>query len=301
MELRHFRYFLALAEELHFGRAAARLHISQPPLSQQIQDLERELGAQLFYRTKHKVELSEAGTSLVEEARRVLTQVDWATRVVSRVSRGETGRLTIGTVTAEKPIVVRSLRTFAKSYPDVHIELRSLSSPAQLQLVQEGRLDVGFVILPLAATELVLETVAHEPLVAALPRQHPLSAQTRVPIRSLAGEPSVLFPRVLSPGYYDQLIVSCRNAGFSLNVVHEVDSIYTALALVAAGVGISLVPASLQDGRSKDIVFRELQGRVPRVECGMLYNEASRSSVLKSFVEVVRQVAQSKMSIAARK
>ena len=183
----------------------------------------------------------------------------------------------------------------------MHIELRSLSSPAQLQLVHEGRLDVGFVILPLAATELVLETVAHEPLVAALPRQHPLSAQSRVPLRSLAGEPSVLFPRVLSPGYYDQLIVSCRNAGFSLNVVHEVDSIYTALALVAAGVGISLVPASLQDGRSKDIVFRELQGRVPRVECGMLYNEASRSTVLKPFVDVVRQVAQSKMSIAARK
>jgi len=291
VELRHLRYFVTLAEELHFGRAAKRLNISQPPLSQQIRNLEEELGAQLFHRTKRKVQLSEAGARFVEEARQVIAHVDRAARVVSRVKDGEVGSLVVGTVTSEKRIVIRCLKEFSKRYPDVHIDLRSLGTAAQLLALHEGRLHVGFLIPPLDDANLAVEIVAREPLVVALPRGHRLAAQQRIPLRALAGESSILMPRALSPGYYDQIVSVCRNAGFSLHMVHQADNIYTALALVAAGLGVSLFPASMQDGKRRDIVFRELRPALPQVECAAVHDPNNRSAVLASFLKVVRSVA----------
>src|SRR5262249_53585765 len=169
MELRHLRYVIAVAEELHFGRAAERLNMSQPPLSQQIRLLEEELGVKLFHRTKRQVQLTDAGVRFIEEARQILAQVDHATRVASRADNGEIGYLIVGTVTSEKRILIDTLRTFHKRYPDVHLELRSLSTPAQIMALREGRIQVGFVIQPIEEPSLAVETVAREPLVVALP------------------------------------------------------------------------------------------------------------------------------------
>jgi len=291
MELRHLRYVITVAEELHFGRAAQRLNISQPPLSQQIRQLEQELGVRLFNRTNRQVQLTEAGRRFVEEARLVLIQADHAAKVAVRTSQGEIGHLTVATVTAEKTVVVDTLRLFAKRYPDVHLELRSLSTPAQTQALREGRIQIGFVVLPVDDATFSTEIVAREPLVVALPEHHHLAARQKVPLGALGGERSILFPRPLSPGYYDQIIAWCRNAGFSLNVVHEMDNIYTSLALVEAGLGVSLFPASIQNVSRKGIVFREIQGPIPMVECAVVYRPGPQSSVVMSFLNVVREVA----------
>ena len=160
---------------------------------------------------------------------------------------------------------------------DIHLELRSLGTSAQLQAIREDRLNIGFVILPLEEDDLAVEKVASEPLVVALPQSHRLASLKRIPLLALAGEPSILFPRPLSPGYYDHLIGICRNAGFSLHVAHEMDSIYTALALVTAGLGLSLVPTSLTDSHRNGIVFRELE-TAPQVECAIVYKGEDRKS-----------------------
>jgi len=290
MELRHLRYVIAVAEELHFGRAAQRLNMSQPPLSQQIRYLEDELGVKLFHRTKRQVKLTEAGTRFVDEARQVLAQVEHAARVASRANNGEIGYLTVGTVTAEKTVLVDTLRMFAKRYPDVHVELRSLGTDAQLHAIREGRIQVGFVILPVEVSDLEIEKVLSEPLVLAVPNKHRLASHKRVPLKALVGEPSILFPRALSPGYYDKIISVCRNAGFSLKVIHEMDNIYTALALVEAGLGISIFPASIQGLNRKGVVFRELQAPFPEMECAVAYRKGVQSAVLRSFLDVVRTV-----------
>lgn len=291
MELRHLRYVIALSEELHFGRAARRLNMSQPPLSQQIRSLEEELGVKLFSRTKRQVVLTEAGIRFVDEARQVLAQVQHAAKVASRANNGEIGYLTVGTVTAEKTVLVDTLRAFAKLYPDVHLELRSMSTVAQLEAVREGRLQVGFVILPVEETALAVETVAREPLVVALPESHRLASKRRIPLKALSGEVSILFPRALSPGYYDQIISVCRTAGFSLKIIHDMDNIYTALALVEAGLGVSLFPASIQDLKRRGVIFRELEAPVPKMECAVIYRREAHSPVLHAFLNVVRQVS----------
>jgi DNA-binding transcriptional LysR family regulator len=297
VELRHLRYVIALAEELHFGRAARRLNMSQPPLSQQIRSLEEELGVKLFSRTKRQVMLTEAGIRFVDEARQVLAQVQHAAKVASRASSGEIGYLTVGTVTAEKTVLVDTLRAFAHRYPDVHVELRSMSTVAQLEAVREGRLQVGFVILPVEESSLAVEPVVREPLVVALPENHRLASRRKIPLKALAGEGSILFPRAISPGYYDQIISVCRNAGFSLKIIHEMDNIYTALALVEAGLGVSLFPASIQDLRRRGVVFRELEAPVPKMECAVIYRRETQSAVVQSFLNVVRNVSGRSRSI----
>ena len=291
MELRHLRYFLMLAQELHFGRAAQRLHISQPPLSQQIRDLEKELGAALFHRTKRKVQLTEAGVRFAEEAREILAGVDRAARAVSQITEDEGGSLVIATVTAEKRIVIEAIRAFARRYPAVHIELRSLGTSAQLDALHAGAIHVGFLIPPVEDPTLANEVVAAEPLWIALPKGHPLAAHERVPLRALCSESSIMLQRALSPGYYDRMVDACRVAGFNLQVVHEADNFYTALALVSSGLGFAFVPGSIQGGR-KDVVFRRLRPSLPRVECVVVHDPQNRSPVLSTFLSIVRTLVQ---------
>jgi DNA-binding transcriptional LysR family regulator len=291
MELRHLRYFLMLAQELHFGRAAQRLHISQPPLSQQIRSLEKELGAPLFHRTKRKVQLTDAGVRFAEEARQILAQVDRAARAVSCISEDEPGSLIVGTLTAEKRIVIESIRAFSRRYPAVHVDLRGLGTAAQLEALHRGEIHVGFLIPPVEDPTLASETVAWEPLGIALPKGHPLAEHERVPLRALGTESSIMLQRALSPGYYDQIVEACRVAGFALQVVHEADNFYTALALVSAGLGFAFVPASIQGGSRKDVVFRRLRPSLPRVECSVVHDPENRSPVLSTFLSLIRSTA----------
>ncbi|HEY9847144.1 MAG TPA: LysR substrate-binding domain-containing protein, partial [Candidatus Caenarcaniphilales bacterium] len=244
MELRHLRYFVTLAEELHFGRAAERLHIAQPPLSQQIRQLEAELGFLLFHRTKRMVQLSEAGQVFLREIQQVLRQLEQAVQTGRQASRGEVGQLVVGFVgSAAYNILPAILQTFRTTAPAVNLELHELTTDQQLKWLREGRIDVGFLRPPIEDNIFSLEIIFQEPLVAALPETHVLANQVALSLRSISGEPFILFPRPLAPGLYDQIISLCHQASFSPRVVQEAIQMQTIVSLVAAELGLAIVPA----------------------------------------------------------
>jgi DNA-binding transcriptional LysR family regulator len=294
MELRHLRYVVTLAETLHFGRAAERLHLSQPPLSHQIRQLEEELRIKLFHRTKRQVQLTEAGRMFVQEARVILAQASHAANLASRVNHGEVGQLTIGAAgPADAPIFVHILRAFARKHPKVRIVLRNMSTLDQTQAISEGRLHVGFVALPIDDAGLATETVMRRPIMIALPADHPLASRDRVPLKALAGEPQIMFARSNGPRFSDAVLAACREAGFSMNIAHEVDNLYTACALVAAGLGVCLVPASVQDTHSTtSMVVRPVTPALPHTDThiALAYKPQSTSELVPLFVNVVRDV-----------
>ena len=290
MELRHLRYLVAVAEELHFGRAAIRLNISQPPLSQQIRQLEEELGVRLFQRTKREVRLTEAGKRIVNEAQQVLSQVDHFTKVAARASEGEIGHLSVAAAGGVNEILVETLGAFAKRYPAVQIELQYMSTGVQIEALREHRIQVGFVHLPVHEPTLVLELIKKEPLWVALPKTHPLARYRRLPLTELAQHPFVLFARRVSPGLHDIITAACRNAGFSLNVAHEVDNVVASLTLVQANLGLAFCSPSMQT-LWPDLEFRALRGAVPSLDYAVAYRSDRQSPVLDSFLRVVRQIS----------
>ena len=294
MELRHLRYVVTLAETLHFGRAAERLHLSQPPLSHQIRQLEEELRVKLFHRTKRQVQLTDAGRMFVQEARVILAQASHAANLASRVNHGEVGQLTIGVAgPADAPIFVQILRAFAQKHPKVRIVLRNMSTLDQTQAISEGRLHVGFVALPIDDAGLATETVMRRPIMIALPADHPLATRDRVPLKALAGEAQIMFARSNGPRFFDAVLAACREAGFSMNIAHEVDNLYTACALVAAGLGVCLVPASVQDTHStSSMVVRPVTPALPHTDThiALAYKPQSTSELVPLFVGVVRDV-----------
>ena len=292
MELRHLRYVVTLAETLHFGRAAERLHLNQPPLSHQVRQLEDELQVKLFHRTKRQVQLTDAGRMFVQEARVILAQAAHASNLASRMTRGQVGQLTVGVAgPADAPIFVEILRAFATRYPKVHIVLRNLGSMDQTQAISEGRLHVGFVALPIDNAGLATETVLRQPILIALPPEHPLAAHERVPLHALADEPQIMFARSNAPRFFDAVLAACRQAGFSMNIAHEVDNLYTACALVAAGLGVCFVPAGVQDGRTSSMVFRPVVPALPiEMEIALAYKPQPATELVMLFVEVVKEV-----------
>jgi len=291
MELRHLRYFIAVAEELHFGRAARRVHISQPPLSQQIRQLEEELHVELFYRTKRKVELTDAGRVLAGEARIILRQIEHAAALAVEADRSKLSRLVVGCSPANTHVVLKILTAFARLYPDVHLVVKSLATPQQVDALRKGHIDVGFLTLPVDREGLEIEVILQERLLIALSQKHPLSARRRLPLRALGNETLIVFPLLLSPARYEKITSLCRNAGFSLHAVHEVDSIYTMLELISAGLGVSLLRSSVQQIRKKGVVFRELE-KSPIVETAVAYRRGNRPKVLPLFVEVSKTTVQ---------
>ena len=289
MELRHLKYLVALAEELHFGRAALRLHISQPPLSQQIRQLEEELGARLFDRTKREVRLTEAGSRLVEEAYNILARVDHLSAVAALAERGEIGHIAVGVPGGVNPILIKALEVFGKQYPGVRIELHYMSTGVQIEELKEGRLEVGFINLPVQASFLVTETILQEPLWLALPKKHRLAKQKTVTVTSLKEEPMILFPRRVTPGVHDTITGACRNAGFTLNVAHEVDSILGALTLVSAGLGLAFCTPDI-NRKWPNVEFRPIR---PTIEFrqAIAYRPDSMTPALETLLRVVRKFA----------
>jgi DNA-binding transcriptional LysR family regulator len=285
---------VTLAETLHFGRAAEQLHLSQPPLSHQIRQLEEELRIKLFHRTKRQVQLTEAGRMFVQEARVILAQASHAANLASRVNQGEVGQLTIGAAgPADAPIFIEILREFARRHPRVRLVLRNMSSLDQTQAISEGRLHVGFLALPIDDAGLATVTVMRQPIMIALPQDHPLAKRPRVPLEALAGEPQIMFARTNGPRFFDAVLAACREAGFSMNIAHEVDNLYTACALVAAGLGVCLVPAGVQDTHStSSIVVRPVTPLLPHIEThiALAYKPQSTNDLVPLFVDVVRDV-----------
>jgi DNA-binding transcriptional LysR family regulator len=289
MELRHLRYFVAVAEESHFGRAARRLFISQPPLSRQIRDLEEELGVELLERSRRQVRLTDAGREFLEGARQTLAQAERTVGRAKQAARGQTGFLSIGYIpTGDLGVIPKVLGPFRRQNPHVQLELRSLPVVPQVDELRRERIHVGFLRTPVHAPDLKVEPVYREGLILAVHEKHPLCRQRRVRLASLAAEPFLMFPRRLAPTYHDELIGFFRSAGFSPTVSHEVESLQTQLALVSAGLGLALLPASVREIRRSGVAYRELADPGLWVEMAVAYLEKNRSQVLRAFLEVVR-------------
>ena len=248
IELRHLRYFIAVAEELHFGHAAARLNISQPPLSQQIQILEQQIGARLFARTNRSVSLTEAGRQFLADSRQILTQVDDAAARAARLHQVETGELRIG-FTSSAPFIKAvsdTLSTFRRRYPDVHIQTRETNTREQIVPLNEGALDLGLMRNTQLPETLIWERVLREPLLAMVPRDHPLASQPRVSLRELAREPFVFFDPHVGTGLYDDILGLLRRYDLTPTIAQVVGEAMTIIGLVAAGLGVSILPASFR-------------------------------------------------------
>jgi DNA-binding transcriptional LysR family regulator len=295
MELRHLRYFLAVAEELHFGRAAARLHISQPPLSQQIRRLEKELQAPLFNRTKRHVELTNAGRVFLGEARALVAQAAQAAGNAQRASRGEIGQLVLACdLWADFLNGASIIRQFARRNPDVEVELRDLTAAEQIAALEGGRIHVGILRPPVQSKALTSERLLSERLVVAFPRGHRFKTYGRVPWGALVDEPYVLFSRRRAPAFEALVSRACHDAGVTLRVKYEVEHPQTILAIVEAGLGISLVPASLQMTGRSAIAYRPLSPGGPALETVIAWRRDSDLPLVQAFVKVAREVARSR-------
>jgi DNA-binding transcriptional LysR family regulator len=294
MELRHLKYFVTVAEELHFGRAAQRVGIAQPPFSQQIKALELELGTALLLRSKRHVELTAAGRAFLAEARKILAQAGEAVRIAQRAARGEIGRLTIGFVNSA--VYGRFASVFGlmrARYPEVVLSLQDLTSEEQVEAMKAHKLDVGLVRPPVIAAEsLALRVIGREPLMVALPRGHRLAREKQLRLQDLAEESFLLIPRHLGPGFYDQVVGLCAQAGFVPRVVQEARATQTIVSLIAGGMGLSLVPSSLQNLRRAGVVYRPLKRPAPTTDLAAIWRPEESSPVLQSFLNLIWQVAE---------
>ena len=292
MELRHLKYFVAVAEELHFGRAAELLFISQPPLSRQIQQLEEEIGVALFVRTKRSVKLTEAGAAFLERARRILTLADDAVTAARRVAAGQAGTLGIGFVgSATYTLLPEVLGAFRTHYPDVEMLLHEMPSGEQMQALRDGLIDVGFVRPSAQGAPLVLETIFREPLAAALSSSHRLAGSPLTHLSDLKNDPFILFPRLPRPSYADQVLALCAQNGFTPQVVQETLEIHTALGLIAANIGVAIVPNSTRLLPWPGVVYKPLPAPAPTVEMAVAYREDATAPSLTHFLEIVRTFA----------
>ena len=265
MDLRRIRYFVTLAETLHFGRAALRLHIAQPPLSHQIRVLEDELGARLFDRTNRRVELTPAGHALLPEARALLAQAEKTAATAARAQRGELGELRIGftSTSALNLAIPHLILAYRRRWPGVSLRIEELTSQGQLAAMLERRLDIAFVRSPQPPdlpAHLRAILLLEDALVAALPPHHPLSnGHGPLPMAALSSENFILYPQDSGTGIYDQIIALCRRAGFAPHLVQEARSLTTIVGLVAAGLGIALVPDSTRSIATNGVIYRPLE------------------------------------------
>lgn len=293
VELRHLRYFVAVAEELHFSRAAEKLQIAQPPLSQQIRQLERILGVPLFERNYHTVTLTAAGQVFLKDARHILEQMELALSRVQDAKQGLVGRMDIGYIrsaSATDTILPDILHVYRQRFPSVEVGLREMRLQEQLQAVQEQQIQVGIIAgfqdLPVELDTTVIERV---PLMAVFSSQHPLASQPSITIRSLINEPFILCHRQAAPVFYDRIIRLC---GFSPRITQEVSDMRMLLGLVAANLGISIVPVSAVAIRNQGVVYRPFADLNDdgMIETVLVWQRVSNSPLVREFLAVAREV-----------
>ena len=303
MELRHLRYFVAVAEEGHITRAAERLGIQQPPLSHQIRALERELGVQLFRRLPRGVELTEAGRSFIEDARAALARVGQGVEAAKRAARGEQGhlRLAVPPTAPFHPFVPQVILAFREAYPLVSLTMEENLRMETMEQLRGGQMDVAFLRASIAAPEgLVVHPLLEEPMVAALPSGHPLarsapSQDAALPLRALAGEAFIAYARQQGPALYEAMAAACLQAGFSPQLGQEAPRISTALSLVATGFGVTLVPASMRRMALEGVTYRDLAGAAQaRAFLSIAARRDDSSGIVRNFVALVRRAAQRK-------
>ncbi len=302
MELRTLRYFVTLAEELHFGRAAQRLAITQPPLSLAIRGLEDELGVRLFARTRRQVALTYAGASFLEQAQDILARTSAAVELARAADRGRVGRLAIGFMSASiYTLLPPLLREFAAAHPGVRLELRELTLPQQAAALHRRDIHVGFVRPPVPDAELASETLLTEPLVVALPSGHPLTALRRIRAARLADQRFVMFQRAPGLVLHDLVLGFCLRQGFTPRVTQEASQSHAVVGLVSAGIGVALVPASVQAIRLRGVEFRPLAEASPPVGTALAWRRDDNSPVLDAFVQTARHVARARTAAKRRR
>jgi DNA-binding transcriptional LysR family regulator len=291
IDLRRLRYFVAVAETLHFGRAATRLHISQPPLSRQIQQLEQEIGTLLLRRSKRHVELTDAGAHLLVDARRMLLDAEQVGERTRRAALGAIGQLTLGFISAvDYSILPGVLRAYREAYPGVTLDLRELTSDIQLRDLRALRIDAGMLLAPVEDASLLSLPLLREPLVVAMPSNDPLARRSgRVSLKTLATRSFILFPRSNAPGLHDMIVDFCRAAGFAPRVAQEAIQMQTIISLVSAGLGVALVPASLMDLRRSGVVYRALREQSPQITVALAWRRDNRSVCVANFVTTARR------------
>ncbi|KIP19300.1 bacterial regulatory helix-turn-helix, lysR family protein [Burkholderia sp. MSHR3999] len=289
MELKQLRYFVAVADELHFGRAAKRLFISQPALSFDIRKFEDALGVQLFARTSKSVALTNAGEVLLGEARRLLLQAAEAERLTVRSASGYAGRLRVGFVHS---MLYRGLpdavRRFEADHPGVEIVLSEMNTQAQVQAIQRGQIDLGYAHWGHFPPEVDSTPIHAEPFVCCLPAGHPLARRRQVALAALANEPFILFPRDAAPHYHDLIIAQCVNAGFSPLIRHEARLWQTILSMIEFGMGVALVPRVLQQVKSDRLAFRPLKDAPLESRTLELKRSGSAEPVALRFADYLR-------------
>lgn len=291
VELRHLRAFVAVAEELHFGRAAARLYLAQPALTKQIQQLEVTLGVKLLERSSRSVALTPPGVAFLDEARRTLDQTRRAIDAALRSARGESGRLRIGfSATAPHGAFPHVIRNFREQYPDVRLELSELWSADQAEGLLADRLDLGFANEPAVASDLLdRQPVQQDSIVVAVPTGHELAEREYVQLGELAHESFITFPRSTAPGYFDQLIAACQRAGFSPRMSQEVMEVPATLSLVAAGLGVALLPSAMRTLRREGVTYAGIADEPPIVSTVIAWRRGNASPTVRRFLEVARE------------
>jgi len=294
MELRHLRYFVAVAHEGHITRAAEKLRMQQPPLSQQIRALEREIDATLFVRHPRGVALTDAGRAFLTDAEAILGEVEHAKMRARRTARGEVGRIAVGFTTSAPfhPLVARAMREFRIKRPDVSFVLEESSSADMVSGLRDERLDVAFIRSGLVDPEgITVHALLQEDTAVAFPAQHPLSRRPVLALKELSEETFILYRRPDGRGLYDVIIAACSAAGFSPHVGQEAPRIVSTLNLVAAGLGITIVPASLSRLPLEGVVYRPLKGKPAlKVPLNLACRRDERSAATLAFIDLVRRL-----------
>ena len=295
IETRLLQQFIAVAEELHFNRAAERLHMAQPPLSQAIRKLEGAVGAPLFERTPRSVALTPAGAAFLETARRTVQSLEEGVAQTRRVAQGMEGHLTLTFINiAPYASLLQALRHFRELNPGIAFTMREATTQEQVNALEQGEADIGFMRTPGTTTpHLRMERLLSERICVALPAGHPLAAKAGIDLALLRDEALVASPRTLGKGFHDQLIGLCQTAGFVPDIVQHGRQMQTLIALVAAGFGIALLPASLATETREDVVFRPLQVEaaedVSRLELFMAWNETRTSAIRDRLIQAILQ------------
>jgi DNA-binding transcriptional LysR family regulator len=293
-DLRQLRYFVAVAERLHFGRAAEALHISQPPLSRAIRALEDGLGVPLFHRTRRRVELTAQGARLLEDTRRLTGQLERTVHELRAMAGGGQARLRIGFVSlADYGVLPGLLKAYKSAQPGVRLALREMLSPDQAAALAAGELDFGLLLPPVAgAARLEHVVVQRERFVLALPARHRLaSGAGKLALREMAGEPFVTIPRQIAPRLYDIVAQLAAQAGISLNIAQEAIQMQTVVSLVSSGLGAAIVPASVANLGRRGVVYRELAERHPRLDVWLAWRRGMLDAAGRDFAALARSLA----------
>lgn len=292
-DLRQLRHFIAVAERLHFGRAAAALHMSQPPLSRSIRELERRVGATLLARTRRRVELTPEGLRFLEDARRLLAQLERAVLEVGSMAAGDRGQLRLGFVSlADYGVLPGLLKTYKAARPAVALALREMLSPDQAVALAAGELDFGLLLPPVAGADLEHVVVQRERFLAALPARHRLArGRGRIAVRELANEAFVMAPRAIAPGLHDIVATLAARAGFAPHVAQEAIQMQTVVSLVSSGLGVALVPASVANLGRRGVAYRELADAHPRLDLWLAWRRGVQGVAAREFVQHARRLA----------